>query len=95
MKKTFRDLAKTKSQRWAQARKSGEKPVLEGLGVFGIIGWSVVIPLLLGIMLGVWLKSYIWTLIFLIAGLVLGCILAWKLSIREITPKDKKNGKPK
>jgi predicted F0F1-ATPase subunit len=46
-----------------------------GLGMMGLIGWSVAIPTLLGAALGIWLDSrhpgsHSWTLALLVAGLV-------------------------
>jgi len=51
--------------------------------MMGLIGWSVVVPTLLGAALGTWLdKSYSdshsWTLVFLVAGLCIGCLNVWR-----------------
>src|SRR6185437_2674856 len=59
-----------------------------GFSVFGLIGWSVVLPTLLGVALGVWLDSrhpgrYSWSLMLLIAGLGIGCLNAWRWVSRE------------
>ncbi len=48
----------------------------------GLIGWSVVIPTLLGAAVGIWVDTrypsrYSWTLMLLLLGLVLGCFNAW------------------
>ena len=53
-----------------------------GLGMFGVVGWSVSVPTLLGIFLGVWIDSrtdgqYSWTLMLMMAGLILGLFNAW------------------
>src|SRR5580693_7934118 len=53
-----------------------------GLGMMGLIGWSVVIPTLLGAALGLWLDArhtgtHSWTLALLVAGLTIGCLNAW------------------
>jgi ATP synthase protein I len=53
-----------------------------GLGVFGVVGWSVAIPTLMGIALGIWIDrrwptQYSWTLMMLFVGVVLGCLNAW------------------
>jgi ATP synthase protein I len=67
----------------------GSKPtVWFGLGMMGLIGWSVVLPTLLGAALGRWLDSrhpasYSWTLALLAAGLVLGCFNAWNWIDKE------------
>ena len=54
----------------------------------GIIGWSVAIPMLLGIFIGIWIDSnwtsrYSWTLMLLLVGVVLGCLNAWHWIERE------------
>lgn len=59
-----------------------DETVWFGLGMFGIVGWSVVIPTLIGVALGVWIdhtwpSQYSWTLMLLIAGLLIGCLNAW------------------
>lgn len=59
-----------------------------GLGMFGVIGWSVAIPTLLGLLLGLWIDSlwpsgYSWTLMLLVLGLGLGCLNAWRWIERE------------
>lgn len=56
--------------------------VWSGLGMMGLIGWSVAIPTLLGAGLGVWLDrrypmSHSWTLTLLFLGLIVGCFNAW------------------
>jgi ATP synthase protein I len=71
-----------KATRKLRAQKVGGRPIWFGLGMFGVIGWSVSVPTLLGAMLGAWLdhhhpSSHSWTLALLIAGLVLGCANAW------------------
>ena len=53
-----------------------------GLGMMGLIGWSVAIPTLLGAAFGIWLDnrhpgSHSWTLMLLVIGLVIGCVNAW------------------
>lgn len=53
-----------------------------GLGMLGVIGWSVAVPTVIGAFLGLWLDSHhrgvhSWTLTLLVAGLMLGCANAW------------------
>jgi len=79
------DLADTvarKEARKLRARAEGERGLAHGLGMFGMVGWSVAVPTVLGIALGVWLDSrstsgYSWTLMLMIAGLAVGAINAW------------------
>ncbi len=72
-----------KAERKLRARRDGAPGVWSGLGMMGLIGWSVVVPTLLGAALGLWLDTrhpgaHPWTLALLMAGLVLGCLNAWR-----------------
>lgn len=54
-----------------------------GLGMMGMVGWSVAVPTLLGAALGQWIDhdhpgTRSWTLALLVAGLALGCLNAWR-----------------
>jgi ATP synthase protein I len=71
-----------KAARKLKARRSSTQGVWFGLGMMGLIGWSVTIPTLLGAALGLWLDErhpggHSWTLALLIAGLAIGCLNAW------------------
>jgi ATP synthase protein I len=71
-----------KAARKLRARRHKERTVWFGLGMMGVIGWSVAIPTLLGAMLGIWLDQRYpggrsWTLALLVAGLTIGCLNAW------------------
>jgi ATP synthase protein I len=71
-----------KAARKLRARRNSAHGVWFGLGMMGIIGWSVVVPTLLGAALGIWLDnrhpgSHSWTLSLLVIGLVIGCVNAW------------------
>jgi ATP synthase protein I len=77
-----------KARRKLAARRRGQPGVWSGLGVMGLIGWSVVVPTLAGAALGTWLDTHHpgrhpWTLALLIAGLTLGCFNAWRWVARE------------
>lgn len=77
-----------KASRKLKARRSGTPGVWFGLGMMGLIGWSVVVPTLLGAALGLWLDQRhpggrSWTLALLMGGLVLGCLNAWHWVDRE------------
>ena len=70
-----------KAARKLKARRSTQG-VWFGLGMMGLIGWSVVVPTLLGAALGVWLDKnhpgkHPWTLALLVVGLAIGCVNAW------------------
>ena len=70
-----------KAARKIKARKS-TSGVWFGLGMMGLVGWSVVVPTLLGAALGVWLDkhhpgTHPWTLALMVVGLAIGCLNAW------------------
>lgn len=82
-----RDLA-AKQTRSRRARQETERSALTGLALFGIVGWTVVSPMLLGLALGIWLDQHLpaswsWTLMLLLLGLALGCLNAWFWIDRE------------
>jgi ATP synthase protein I len=77
-----------KAKRKLKARRNSGDGVWMGLGMMGLIGWSVVVPTLLGAMLGMWLDTrhpgiHSWTLACLMAGLTLGCLNAWQWVSKE------------
>ena len=76
-----------KAERKLKARKSTQG-VWFGLGMMGLIGWSVVVPTLLGAALGIWLDNHHpgkhpWTLSLLVVGLAVGCLNAWHWVAKE------------
>lgn len=77
-----------KASRKLRARREPTPGVWFGLGMMGLIGWSVAIPTLLGAALGLWLDQRYpggrsWTLALLVAGLAIGCLNAWRWVARE------------
>ena len=72
---TFTAQVGAKAARKLKARRNPTPGVWFGLGMMGLIGWSVVVPTLLGAALGLWLDNHYagrhsWTLALLVAGLV-------------------------
>jgi ATP synthase protein I len=77
-----------KAERKLRARRHTSHGVWFGLGMMGLIGWSVAVPTLLGAALGIWLDrnhpgGRSWTLALLVAGLALGCMNAWLWVAKE------------
>jgi len=77
------DQVGAKASRKIRARRNATPGVWYGLGTMGLVGWSIVIPTLLGAALGLWLDehhpgAHAWTLALLVAGLTLGCLNAWR-----------------
>jgi ATP synthase protein I len=65
-----------------KALRQKNNGVWMGLGVMGMVGWSVVVPTLIGTAVGFWLdkkypQSFSWTLSCLLIGLFGGSIIAW------------------
>jgi ATP synthase protein I len=84
----FEQQIRDKSTRKLQAQREGDRSIWAGLGLFGMVGWSVMVPTLLGIALGIWIDNrfpsrYSWTLMLLFMGIVLGCWNAWYWIQRE------------
>jgi len=78
----FRRRIAVKERRKLKGRREKGQDVWFGLGMFGLVGWSVTIPTLLGTALGVWVdrtweSQYSWTLMGLLIGVILGCLQAW------------------
>ena len=79
---SFPDEIEVREKRKLRAKKKKTNEVWFGLGMFGVVGWSVAIPTLSGIFLGIWIDltwpgPYSWTLMLLVVGLVSGCANAW------------------
>ncbi|NMW21647.1 MAG: F0F1 ATP synthase subunit [Chlorobiaceae bacterium] len=57
-----------------KSKKQAVRNIWSGFATFGLVGWSVAMPMILGITLGIWLDNHYpgdrsWTLMLLIAGL--------------------------
>jgi ATP synthase protein I len=73
----------TQEKRKLRAQRGKARGIWVGLGMLGLIGWSVAIPALLGVGLGMWVDAhfpsrYSWTLMFLLIGTIVGCLNAWR-----------------
>jgi len=87
-KHSFEEEIGIKAQRKLRAQHNDKKSIWFGLGMMGIVGWTIAVPTLLGVALGIWLdkkypESFSWTLSFLIIGLLVGCLVAWHWVSKE------------
>jgi ATP synthase protein I len=78
-------LRRGRRERW---QREGERSIGQNLALIGVLGWTIVTPMLIGIFVGRWLdrifgSGIFWTLGLLVAGVALGCSLAWKRIHRE------------
>jgi ATP synthase protein I len=79
---TLAEKVGASAARKIKGRRSPAPGLWFGLGVMGLVGWSVTVPTLLGTALGLWLDQHhsgrhSWTLALLIGGLSIGCLNAW------------------
>lgn len=77
-----------KEARKIKARRTKHRSIWFGLGMFGLVGWSVVLPVLLCMALGIWVDKhwpghYSWTLMCLLMGVIIGVVNAWLWISRE------------
>ncbi len=92
---SFSHLVADKERRKIAAQKN-KKSVWSGFGLFGLVGWSIVIPTMFGALIGIWLdvqypQTFSWTLSLLILGLLLGCLMAWNWVRKEHKEINTKN----
>lgn len=77
------ERVRIKEARKMKARRRKDRRIWFGLGMFGVVGWSVVMPTLLGLFLGIWIDNtwpqlpYSFTLMGLLGGLIAGLFSAW------------------
>ena len=80
--KNFTRQVGAQAARKLKAQKGSAKNIWFGLGMSGLIGWSVTVPALIGAALGIWIDNryrskFSWTLMLLLIGLIIGCLSAW------------------
>lgn len=78
----------TRKERRALWEREGERSIARNLAMIGALGWTIVIPPLIGVFVGRWLdgmfsSGVFWTLGLLVLGLTLGCWLAWSRMHKE------------
>jgi ATP synthase protein I len=83
----FEEGVTRSESRKESARRRGDS-LLSWLGTFGLVGWSITLPMLAATAVGIWLDEHVpssvsWTLTMLFVGLVIGCALAWYWVRRE------------
>ena len=86
--KDFARQVGAKESRKLRAQRRALHTVWSGLGMMGLVGWSIVVPTLLGAALGVWLDkrypmAHSWMLTLLMLGLTIGCLNAWHWVAKE------------
>jgi len=77
------EAARRASQREQEGRENPEPSLASRLGQIGILGWTIVVPALIGLFVGRWLDRVFGTGIFfsaplLIVGVAFGYWSAWR-----------------
>ncbi len=78
------DIARKERRKLRHPRHGGG--IWFGLGTFGIVGWSIALPTLIGIAVALWANSIrpgTWTLGFFFLGLAIGLFNAWQWVAKE------------
>ncbi len=78
----LQQVVQAKERRKLRSKREGRQSPWFGLGMFGIVGWSVALPTLMGIAIGTWIdrrwpSQISWTLTLLILGVAVGGMNAW------------------
>lgn len=82
MSRPFGEQIGRQEIRKIHAQRGKSRSIWFGFAMFGLVGWSVAVPTLLGVALGVWIDKHYpsrhsWTLMLLVIGLIIGCLNAW------------------
>jgi ATP synthase protein I len=72
----------SREARMLRKREGKDRGIWFSLGMLGVVGWSIAVPMLIGIAAGVWIdrkwpSRFSWTLMLLFVGLGMGCVSAW------------------
>ncbi|PYG26354.1 AtpZ/AtpI family protein [Pelagimonas varians] len=78
--KPTKDIARQARRMKSTRDHPGPSP-LRGIGTFGMIGWSIVVPTVGGAFLGRWLdrnapQTFSWTIALILGGVVVGGFIA-------------------
>ncbi len=79
--KQFKQTVKKKISRHNKGKKNRNQ-LLFGMGMFGLVGWTIAIYTIGGVIIGTWMdkrwiSGYSWTLTMIILGLFAGIFNAW------------------
>lgn len=82
------ERAIAQQRRKLRARREGDRSPWFGLGMFGLVGWSIAVPTLAGIGIGAWLDANFpspvsWKLTLLFLGVGMGFANAYRWMTQE------------
>lgn len=87
-RRRFEQEITQKQVRLKRARARGDRGIWFGLGMIGLVGWSIAVPVVVGALIGVWLDQRFgggvrWTLGLIFLGLVMGANNVWQWMEKE------------
>ena len=93
----FLSAVKTRADRRELEAGYRDRGFWTGVGVMGLVGWSVILPAVLGAYLGILLDRQlslhrIFSGIFVVVGLCLGCWNAWRMVHKVLKPHHEEEG---
>jgi ATP synthase protein I len=96
----FQQRIQRREEQKLRAKSQPDRTLRVGLSAFGVVGWSVAVPTLIGVLLGMWIdrkwpSEFSWTLALLLAGVTLGCLSAWTWVSQEQKQLDDRKDQPK
>jgi len=82
-RRRFKTEVERQQARRERFRREGFRGFWFGLSAFGMVGWSIAVPTLLGVALGLWLDRRLgggmrYTLSLMVAGLAVGMSNVWR-----------------
>ena len=84
----LRAVARQEARKLKARRERGRRSLWFGLGLMGVVGWSVALPTVLGVLAGHWLDAHYpgplsWSLTLLVLGAAIGGLNAWRWLRRQ------------
>jgi len=85
----FETRVRRQRARIEKGRREKGQSFWQYVGLFGAVGWSVVIPLVLGGVVGRWIDlryetGHFWSLSLLLLGLVVGALNGWRVVNKDM-----------
>lgn len=93
----------SKADRKLKAQQASGRRTWFGLGLMGLVGWSIAVPAVIGTFAGIWIdrifrSRFSWTLMLLIVGVLAGCLNIWYWLSKEADEmrdeEDSRKGEP-
>jgi ATP synthase protein I len=88
-RETFLSEVQRRRERHEEYVRDGDSSFWQSVGMMGTIGWSVSVPMVLGLFLGRLLdvrldSAHVFMMFFMLVGLIVGCVTAWRMIAEKI-----------